>query len=58
MTLNCLTLANIHVMRNLQVETLSVDKNGILYVYINSMGYYYNAKTDKYEKTTVNGDLE
>ena len=23
-----------------------------------SMGYYYNAKTDKYEKTTVNGDQD
>lgn len=41
---------------NLQVETLSVDKNGILYVYINAIGYYYNAETDKYEKTTVNVD--
>ena len=44
---------------NLRVETLSVDKNsGILHVYINAIGYYYNAKTDKYEKTTVNGDQD
>ena len=44
---------------NLQVENLSVDKNsGILYVYINAIGFYYNSETDKYEKTTVNGDLE
>ena len=42
---------------DLPVDALSVDEDsGILYVYINSMGYYYNAKTDKYEKTTVNGD--
>ena len=40
---------------DLPVDALSVDEeSGILYVYINSMGYYYNAKTDKYEKTTVN----
>lgn len=38
-------------------DALSVDgDSGILYVYINSMGYYYNAETDKYEKTTVNVD--
>ena len=44
---------------DLPVDALSVDDNsGILYVYINSMGYYYNAKTDKYEKTTVNGDQD
>lgn len=44
---------------NLQVDALSVDEvSGILYIYINSMGYYYNAKTDKYEKTTVNGDQD
>lgn len=42
---------------NLQVESLSVDKNsGILYAYINAIGLYYNAETDKYEKTTVSGD--
>lgn len=42
---------------NLQVETLSVDEgSGTLYVYINSIGFYYNAETYKYEKTTVNGD--
>ena len=41
----------------LPVDALSVDENsGILYVYINSIGFYYNAETDKYEKTTVNGD--
>ena len=40
---------------NLQVETLSVDKkSGILYVYINAIGYYYNFKTDKYEKGPLN----
>ena len=40
---------------DLPVDALSVDEDsGILYVYINSMGYYYNARTDKYEKTTVN----
>ena len=44
---------------NLQVDSLCVDKDSdTLYVYINSIGFYYNAKTDKYEKTTVNGDLE
>ena len=44
---------------NLQVDSLCVDKDsGTLYVYINSIGFYYNAETDKYEKTTVNGDLE
>ena len=42
---------------DLPVDALSVDEDsGILYVYINSMGYYYNAKTDKYEKSTVSGD--
>lgn len=41
---------------NLQVESLSVGKNSsILYVYINATGYYYNYKTDKYEKATLNG---
>ena len=36
---------------DLPIETLSVDKNsGILYVYINAIGYGYNSKTDKYEK--------
>ena len=40
-------------------DALSVDEgSGILYVYINSMGYYYNAKTDKYEKSTVSGDQD
>lgn len=44
---------------NLHVDSLCVDKDsGTLYVYINSIGFYYNAETDKYEKTTVNGDLE
>ena len=42
---------------DLPVDALSVDEeSGILYVYINSMSYYYNAKIDKYEKTTVNVD--
>lgn len=42
---------------DLPVDALSVDEDsGILYVYINSMGYYYNAETDKYEKSTVNVD--
>ena len=42
---------------DLPVDALSVDENsGILYVYINSIGFYYNAETDKYEKTTVNVD--
>lgn len=42
---------------DLPVDALSVDKDsGTLYVYINSIGFYYNAKTDKYEKTTVNVD--
>ena len=40
---------------NLQVEDLSIDKNlGILNVYINAIGYYYNAETDKYEKRPLN----
>ena len=44
---------------DLPVDALSVDEDsGILYVYINSIGYYYNAETDTYEKTTVNGDQE
>ena len=44
---------------DLPVDALSVDEeSGTLYVYINSIGFYYNAETDKYEKTTVNGDLE
>lgn len=44
---------------NLPVDVLSVDEDsGILYVYINSIGFYYNAETDKYEKTTVNGDQD
>ena len=42
---------------DLPVDALSVDEgSGILYVYINSIGFYYNAETDKYEKTTVNVD--
>lgn len=42
---------------DLPVDALSVDEDsGILYVYINSIGFYYNAETDKYEKTTVNVD--
>ena len=42
---------------DLPVDALCVDKDsGTLYVYINSIGFYYNAETDKYEKTTVNGD--
>ena len=44
---------------NLQVDALNVDKDsGILYVYLNSIGFYYNAKTDKYEKATLNGFKE
>ena len=44
---------------DLPVDALSVDEDsGILYVYINSIGFYYNAKTDKYEKATVNGDQD
>lgn len=40
---------------DLPVDALSVDEDsGILQVYINSIGFYYNAETDKYEKTTVN----
>ena len=40
---------------NLQVEDLSVDKNsGILNVYINAIGYYYNSENDKYEKGPLN----
>lgn len=40
---------------NLQVKTLSVGKkSSILYVYINAIGYYYNFKTDKYEKRPLN----
>ena len=42
---------------DLPVDALSVDEDsGILQVYINSIGFYYNAETDKYEKTTVNVD--